>query len=182
MTTMAAQITSLTVVYSTIYFDANQRKHQSSASLSFVWGILRDRGIPRTKGQLRGKCFHLMTSSWKKKTRDALHCHHYVCWLVPLWYTSLVVCLILSWFRAVEFYSHTTECIYWHWGNHTIVCVLSQYQWSNLIIWVGWWRCGCLVTWFCYQLIAKPGNKTAAPPSPDTYDMGKYITLIYKKS
>ena len=24
-------------------------------------------------------------------------------------------------------------------------------------------RCGCLVTWFCYQLIAKPGNKTATP-------------------
>ena len=26
-------------------------------------GIHRDRWIPRTKGQLRGKCFHLMTSS-----------------------------------------------------------------------------------------------------------------------
>ena len=64
MTTMAAQITSLTVVYSTVYSDANQRKHQSSASLAFVWGIQRDRWIPRTKGQLRGKCFHLMTSSW----------------------------------------------------------------------------------------------------------------------
>ena len=64
MTTMAAQITSLTVVYSTVYSDANQRKHQSSASLAFVWGIHRDRWIPRTKGQLRGKCFHLMTSSW----------------------------------------------------------------------------------------------------------------------
>ena len=24
-----------------------------------------DRWIPRTKGQLRGKCFHLMTSSWQ---------------------------------------------------------------------------------------------------------------------
>ena len=24
--------------------------------------------------------------------------------------------------------------------------------------------CGCLITWFCYQLIAKPGNKTAASP------------------
>ena len=24
------------------------------------------------------------------------------------------------------------------------------------------WNCGCLVTWFCYQLIAKPGNKIAA--------------------
>ena len=63
MTTLASQITSLTVVYSTVYSDADQRKHQSSASLAFVWGIHRDRWIPRTKGQLRGKCFHLMTSS-----------------------------------------------------------------------------------------------------------------------
>ena len=59
MTTIASQITSLTVVYS----NADQRKHQSSTSLAFVWGIHRDRWIPRTKGQLRGKCFHLMTSS-----------------------------------------------------------------------------------------------------------------------
>ena len=64
MTTRASQITSLTVVYSTVYSDAYQSKHQSSASLTFVWGIHRDRWIPRTKGQLRGKCFHLMTSSW----------------------------------------------------------------------------------------------------------------------
>ena len=63
MTTMASQITSLTIVYSTVYSDADQRKHQSYASLAFVWGIHRDRWIPRTKGQLRGKCFHLMTSS-----------------------------------------------------------------------------------------------------------------------
>ena len=63
MTTMASQITSLAVVYSSVYSDANQRKHQSSVSLAFVWGIHRDRWIPRTKDQLRGKCFHLMTSS-----------------------------------------------------------------------------------------------------------------------
>ena len=63
MTTMASQITSLTVVYSIVYSDADQRKHQSSASLVLVWGIHRDRWIPRTKGQLREKCFHLMTSS-----------------------------------------------------------------------------------------------------------------------
>ena len=64
MTTMASQITSLTVVNSTVYSDADQRKHQTPASLAFVWGSHRDRWIPRTKGQLRGKCFHLMTSSW----------------------------------------------------------------------------------------------------------------------
>ena len=63
MTSIGSQITSLTIVYSTVYSDADQRKHQSSTSLAFVWGIHRDRWIPRTKGQLRGKCFHLMTSS-----------------------------------------------------------------------------------------------------------------------
>ena len=58
MTTIASKIISLTTVYSTVYSDADQRKHQSSASLAFVWGIHRDRWIPRIKGQLRGKCFH----------------------------------------------------------------------------------------------------------------------------
>ena len=41
MSTIASQITSLTIVYSTVYSDADQRKHQSSASLAFVWGIHR---------------------------------------------------------------------------------------------------------------------------------------------
>ena len=55
MTTMASQITSLTVVYPTVYSDADQRKRQSCASLAFVWAIHRD--------HLREKCFHLITSS-----------------------------------------------------------------------------------------------------------------------
>ena len=38
MTTVASQITSLTVVYSIVYSDADERKHQSSASLAFVPG------------------------------------------------------------------------------------------------------------------------------------------------
>ena len=33
------------------YSGADQSKHQSSASLAFVWGIHRDRWIPRTNGQ-----------------------------------------------------------------------------------------------------------------------------------
>ena len=39
--TMASQITSLIIVYSTVYSGADQRKHQSSASLAFVRGIHR---------------------------------------------------------------------------------------------------------------------------------------------
>ena len=45
MNTIASQITSLTIIYSAVYSGADQRKHQSSASLAFV------RRIPRTKGQ-----------------------------------------------------------------------------------------------------------------------------------
>ena len=44
---MASQITSLTIVDSTIYWGANQRKHQSSAWLAFVWEFNGDRWIPR---------------------------------------------------------------------------------------------------------------------------------------
>ena len=36
---MASRITSLTIVYSTVYSGADQRKHQSSTSLAFVRGI-----------------------------------------------------------------------------------------------------------------------------------------------
>ena len=38
MGTMASQITRLTIFYSTVYSGADQRKHQSSASLAFVLG------------------------------------------------------------------------------------------------------------------------------------------------
>ena len=41
MSKIASQITSLTIVFSTVYSDTDQRKHQSSASLAFVWGIHR---------------------------------------------------------------------------------------------------------------------------------------------
>ena len=53
MSAIASQITSLTIVYSTVYPGVDQSKHQSSTSLAFVRVIHRG----------RGKCFHLMTSS-----------------------------------------------------------------------------------------------------------------------
>ena len=47
--------------------------------------------------------------------------------------------------------------------------ILSAHNFKN--IWVMSRRCGCLVTWFCYHLIAKPGNKTAALSWPDPYTL-----------
>ena len=54
MGAMASQITSLTIVYSTVYSGADQRKHQSSASLAFVreihrWPVNSPRKWPVTR-------------------------------------------------------------------------------------------------------------------------------------
>ena len=64
MDAMASQITSLTMVHSTVYLGADQRQHQSSASLTFVRGIHRWPVNSSHKGPVTWKCFHLMTSSW----------------------------------------------------------------------------------------------------------------------
>ena len=44
-------------------FRRRSKKTSKLRVTGFVRGIHRDRWIPRTKGQSRGKCFHLMTSS-----------------------------------------------------------------------------------------------------------------------
>ena len=41
MGTVASQITSLTIVYSTAYSGEDQREHRRSASVAFMWGIHR---------------------------------------------------------------------------------------------------------------------------------------------
>ena len=58
--------------------------------------------------------------------------------------------------------------IYQHWdgaGSWNLSLWQVRTWWS--CIWVRSPNCVCLVTWFCYQLIAKPGNKTAAVSWPD---------------
>ena len=42
MSSLASQITSLTIVYSTVYSRAHHRKHQRAASLAFVWEFTGD--------------------------------------------------------------------------------------------------------------------------------------------
>ena len=49
MSAMVSQITGTSIVYSTVCSSADQRKHQSSASLAFVRGI--HQWLPRTRDQ-----------------------------------------------------------------------------------------------------------------------------------
>ena len=67
MSAMASQITSLTIVYSTVFSSgADKQKHQTSASLAFVRGIHRWPVNSPHKGPETRKCLYLMTSchSW----------------------------------------------------------------------------------------------------------------------
>ena len=102
----------------------DQRKHQSSASLAFVWGIHRDRWIPRTNGQLRGKCFHLMTSSCV-----IFHCPSRNCELCLL--CSSNTCSIWSLNFKVTFISliHSSLNQYCLWAN-----VFVMYIWQKCLI------------------------------------------------
>ena len=57
MSTMTSQITSLTIVYWTVYSGTDQKKHQSTASLAFVRGIHRGPVNSPHKGPVAQKMF-----------------------------------------------------------------------------------------------------------------------------
>ena len=98
----ASQITSLTIVYSTVYSDADQRKHQSSASLAFVRGIHRGPVNSPHKWPVTRKMFPFddvimtyqflrctrlqvnMNSIWRPKNIPiSAHCEE-ICWFCAL--------------------------------------------------------------------------------------------------
>ena len=68
MTTTVSQITRLTILYSSVYSDADQRKHQSSASLAFVRGIHRGPVNSPHKWPVTRKMFPFddVIMSWRK--------------------------------------------------------------------------------------------------------------------
>ena len=132
MTEMASQITSLTIVYLIVYSGTDQIKHQSSAVTGLLCGeFTGDRWIPHTKGQLRGKCFHLMTSSWCCLSMYSLVCVWFVITSHVI-YTLFVFCLVMGnsigltflpakkhwWLLANKF----RGCSHIRWQNHNKEC------------------------------------------------------------
>ena len=73
MGTIASQITSLTIVFSTVYLDADQRKHQSSASLAFVRGIHRRPVNSPHKWPVTRKMFPFDDVIMKKAQQSVAH-------------------------------------------------------------------------------------------------------------
>ena len=114
MDTIASQITSLMIFNSAVYSDADQRKHQSSTSLVFVWGIHRSLVNSLHRGPVTRKCFHLMTSSCPRKAFDDVINSNKLC--IRLALKHVLFCLLTHWVRdkMVPFCRHfQTHFLQW---------------------------------------------------------------------
>ena len=107
MGAIASQITSLTIVYSTVYSDAYQRKHQSSASLAFVRGIHRGPVNSPHKWPVTRKMFPF-DDVIMQSLQD--QCSQYPWnWNLAGISTALVPRRGLA--KAISVYSHTISCV-----------------------------------------------------------------------
>ena len=121
MGTIASQITSLTIVYSTDYSDADQRKHQSSASLAFVWGIHRGPVNAPHKGPVTRKMFpfddvimHFSVNTYNVHSGEGIYLWY--------WMMSMILSFWLSLFpntniTMIEFIvkKKTQGFLVWNW-------------------------------------------------------------------
>ena len=125
------------IVYSTVYSDADQRKHQSSASLAFVRGIHRGPVNSPHKWPVTRK---MNVSIWWR--------HHKMCWL-RLWLMEPI------WSQG--FVNHHDECIQfgrtpqqipdvpwhpWHAQCFVVICFLVA---IFRVLWIRVFSCGCIV-------------------------------------
>ena len=124
-----------------------------TGDMKIIW-FHRDRWIPRTTGQLRGKCFHLMTSSCSNITPDAvtkwnhMYCLDYILtkssivWQVDLLYIINSddgflpsVAQLGTNFNAFELrYTHflTQNAFYKHWQPFWLSLNVFIIHWGRL--------------------------------------------------
>ena len=92
----------------------------------------------------------------------------------PRWASSLVT-MVDMWYILEH---DIRGCIF--------LCALQpkdgKWQRRERRMWVRSRNCGCLVTWFCYQLIAKPGNKTAPVPWLDPCNDTNKDSAVYDQT
>ena len=118
----ASQITSLTIVYSTIHSGPDQRKHKSSASLAFVRGIHRWQVNSPHKWQVTRKMFPF----------DDVIMYFPICFAA--------IMLRFSWHRSntnreLDPIWTPTRPMFALWGpiwNSPVLVTLARLEWSHL--------------------------------------------------
>ena len=130
MGTIASQITSLTVVYSIVYSGADQRKHQSSASLAFVRGIHRWPVNSPHKGPVTRKMFPfddvIMSYHGRVNTYvDAI--------TTP--YISPLFCIARSWLFVTWWFMESIWHQTWHHLAYGFHRMLNNTQMKDALWW-----------------------------------------------
>ena len=127
MDAIASQITSLTIVYSIVYSDADQRKHQSSASLAFVRGIHRGPVNSPHKWPVTRKMFpfdDVIMYSQKTPHSSPVRSRFGVSFVSSksdLWSGVVIAVLyVISWY-IVPRYSGTE--LYWYWNKPKVSAI-----------------------------------------------------------
>ena len=134
MGVIMSQITNITIVYSIVYSDADQRKHKMSALLAFAWGIHWGQVNSPHKWPVRRKMFPF---------------DDVIMWSMSI---SMVVADVVAhiWHRAIN--SHHVS-----WPEWMVRYVESPFSEASTL-WVAW----CIVSamrstvLFCYGLVHMP--------------------------
>ena len=110
MSTMASQITSLTIVYSNVYSGTDQRKYQSSASLALVRGIHRWPVSSPHKGPITQKRFPFDDSKMAVISNTV---YPMICTWLCMWCFFMVLSIVLGDFMWI-IYQYSSGFLHWH--------------------------------------------------------------------
>ena len=124
--------------------------------------VLCERNPPVTdasphNGQWCGKFFHVETSSCNLNS-----CHLHMDLIPPNVEPNIAITV-------------ATDVL----APNSVMPSASTVLSTKLDILVRLQKCSCLVTWFCYQMITKPGNKTAALSWPNPYMIQSYYQWLW---
>ena len=119
MSLMASQITSLMIVYSTVYSGADQRKHKSSASLAFLRGIHRGpvnspHKWPVTRKMFRFDDVIMIAATWcPNLSMIVVKCRGPFVYAPSQWKTTLQCNVVSHWLDAYTKWSLEVITIYY---------------------------------------------------------------------
>ena len=143
MGSIVSQITSLTISCTTVYSGAGQRKHQSSASLAFVWGIHRWPVNSPHNGPITRKMLPCDDVIMFESRRLVDFCFFSIFVMLQLFQgtheaiTTLVSCqkdVATSYWR--NNYVIIASCVQWNKGK----CASEQFTGRQTITVMSWWR------------------------------------------
>ena len=119
MTKMASRNTNLTVVHSIVYSDADQRKHQSSAWLAFVWEFTGTGEFPAQRASYAED-----VSIWWR--------HHVQIIYVKKLQLILRLCSVILCFTEIVQENYVFNLREWYFGSEIMIFLWYNWTWNHM--------------------------------------------------